>query len=185
MALRAAAISSLALCFNDCLHIKKANERMKKLIFLIMLISSVHGSFSQQKTIQGKVSGEAGPLEGVSIQVRGSNAGYQTDKNGSFSVPVSGTTNQLLVFSAIGYKTYSISAKPGATLSVSLEKTESTLEDVVVVGYNSVKRKDLTGSVSSVSAKQIKDVPLSNAARSPSRSIGGCAGAEFRRGSGC
>jgi TonB-linked SusC/RagA family outer membrane protein len=164
MVLRAAAISSLALRASDCIHIKKANERMKKLIFLIMLISSVHGSFSQQKTIQGKVSGEAGPLEGVSIQVRGSSAGYQSDKNGSFSVPVTGTSNQLLVFSAIGYKTYSISAKPGATLSVSLEKTENTLEDVVVVGYNSVKRKDLTGSVSSVSAKQIKDVPLSNAA---------------------
>jgi TonB-dependent starch-binding outer membrane protein SusC len=137
---------------------------MKKLTLLILMFSSFLIAFSQQKNIQGKVSGELGPIEGVSIQMRGNNSGFQTDKNGNFSIPAIGTGNQLLVFSSVGYKTYTVQAKPGANLTITLEKQESTLDDVVVVGYNSIKRKDLTGSVSSVSAKQIKDVPLSSAA---------------------
>lgn len=138
---------------------------MRKIaIFLLFLFAAVSG-FSQGKSVQGKVTGENGnPLEGVTIQVRGNTKGFQTDKNGAFSVPAPATGKLILVFTFVGYKTYTLSTTAGATVSVSLEKTESTLEDVVVVGYNSIKRKDLTGSVSSVSAKQIKDVPLSSAA---------------------
>ncbi len=133
---------------------------MRKGILFIFMFSSILQVFAQQKPIQGKVTGEAGPLEGVTIQLKGSATGYQTGRDGNFSVPASGSGNQILVFSSVGYKSYTISAKPGAVLTIALEKSESTLEDVVVVGYSSVKRKDLTGSVSSVSAKQIKDVPL-------------------------
>ncbi len=138
---------------------------MRKIaIFLMFLFAAVSG-FSQGKSVQGKVTGENGnPLEGVTIQVRGNAKGFQTDKNGTFSVPAPATGKPILVFTYVGYKTYTLATTAGATVSVSLEKTESTLEDVVVVGYNSIKRKDLTGSVSSVSAKQIKDVPLSSAA---------------------
>jgi TonB-linked SusC/RagA family outer membrane protein len=138
---------------------------MRKIaIFLMFLFNTVSG-FSQGKSVQGKVTGENGnPLEGVTIQVRGNAKGYQTDKNGAFTVPAPATGKPILVFTYVGYKTYTLATSAGATVSVSLEKTESTLEDVVVVGYNSIKRKDLTGSVSSVSAKQIKDVPLSSAA---------------------
>ena len=138
---------------------------MRKIaIFLMFLFTTISG-FSQGKTVQGKVTGENGnPLEGVTIQVRGNAKGYQSDKNGAFTVPAPATGKSMLVFTYVGYKTYTLSTSAGAMVSVSLEKTESTLEDVVVVGYNSIKRKDLTGSVSSVSAKQIKDVPLSSAA---------------------
>ena len=130
----------------------------------MFLFTTISG-FSQGKTVQGKVTGENGnPLEGVTIQVRGNAKGYQSDKNGAFTVPAPATGKSMLVFTYVGYKTYTLSTSAGAMVSVSLEKTESTLEDVVVVGYNSIKRKDLTGSVSSVSAKQIKDVPLSSAA---------------------
>jgi TonB-linked SusC/RagA family outer membrane protein len=136
----------------------------KTVIFLMFLFTTISG-FSQGKSVQGKVTGENGnPLEGVTIQVRGNAKGFQTDKNGAFTVPATATGKPILVFTYVGYKTYTLVTTAGATVSVSLEKTEGTLEDVVVVGYNSIKRKDLTGSVSSVSAKQIKDVPLSSAA---------------------
>lgn len=137
---------------------------MRKGILFILMFSSFLQVFAQQKSIQGKVTGDAGPLEGVTIQLKGSSTGFQTGRDGSFSILVSGSGNQILVFSSVGYKSYTISAKPGAVLNIALEKLESTLDDVVVVGYSTVKRKDLTGSVSSVSAKQIKDVPLSSAA---------------------
>lgn len=138
---------------------------MRKIaIFLFFLFTTISG-FSQGKSVQGKVTGENGnPLEGVTIQVRGNTQGFQTDKNGAFTVPAPAAGKPILVFTYVGYKTFTLATTAGATVSVSLEKTESILEDVVVVGYNSIKRKDLTGSVSSVSAKQIKDVPLSSAA---------------------
>jgi len=124
-------------------HTNQAHMR-KIAIFLFFLFTAISG-FSQGKSVQGKVTGENGnPLEGVTIQVRGNAKGFQTDKNGAFTVPVPATGKPILVFTYVGYKTYTLSTTAGATVSISLEKMESSLEDVVVVGYNSIKRKDLT-----------------------------------------
>jgi len=89
-------------------HSNQAHMR-KIAIFLLFLITTISG-FSQGKSVQGKVTGENGnPLEGVTIQVRGNAKGFQTDKNGAFTVPVPATGKTLLVFTYVGYKTYTLS----------------------------------------------------------------------------
>jgi TonB-linked SusC/RagA family outer membrane protein len=104
------------------------------------------------------------PLQGVTVMPKGSKAGAQTDKDGNFSVNVPGTGNVTLNFSYVGHKPSSLVTDGKSAVVVQLEKVQSTLNDVVVVGYTSVKRKDLLASVSSISAKDLKDVPVNSAA---------------------
>jgi len=139
---------------------------MKKLtLFLILLIATRLSLFAQTKPLTGTVSDDAGnPLPGVTVLLKGTKTGVQTNAGGNFTltVPATGTTS--LVFSFTGYKPFTLTTAGNEPVSVKLEKDVSSLEDVVVVGYSTVRRKDLTGAVSSVSAKQLKDIPLSNAA---------------------
>ena len=117
-----------------------------------------------QKIIKGKVTDESGnPIVGVSVIEIKSKKGTQTDQQGNYSITVP-TSAKTLIFSSIGIvsSTENISGKE--TVNVILEKSTSTADEVVVIGYSTVKRKDLTGTVSSVGAKQLKDIPLSSAA---------------------
>lgn len=108
-------------------------------------------------TVTGKVVDEGGePLIGVSIQVRGtSTKGTTTDVNGSYTLNMaSGST---LVFSYIGMKTVQRKVAKGGRMDVTMENDENMLDEVVAIGYGSMKRSDLTGSVVSVSAKSIEE----------------------------
>ena len=138
---------------------------MKYLLFIFSFVCLSIVTFAQDRVIKGKVTDDTGvPLQGVSVIPKGSKTGVQTDKDGNFSINVPGTGTATLSFSYTGHKPTSVNTDGASPVSVQLEKNASTLEDVVIVGYTSAKRKDLTGSVSSVTAKQIKDVPLSSAA---------------------
>ena len=138
---------------------------MKYLLFIFSFVCLSIVTFAQDRLIKGKVTDDAGvPLQGVSVIPRGSRTGVQTDKDGNFTINVPGTGSATLNFSYTGHKPTSITTDGASPVNVQLEKNASTLEDVVVVGYTTSKRKDLAGSVSSVTAKQIKDVPLSSAA---------------------
>jgi len=120
---------------------------------------------AQNKTIKGKVTDENGaPLAGVNVIAKNVKKGTQSDKEGNFSLTVSGTGAVDLVVSSIGYGSKIVNVTGNDPVSVQLIKEALTEEDVVVVGYATIKRKDLTGTVSSVSAKQLKDIPLSSAA---------------------
>jgi TonB-linked SusC/RagA family outer membrane protein len=110
------------------------------------------------ETITGKVTDSKNtPLEGVSIQVKGTNRGVTTNASGVFTinnVPDNGT----LVFSFTGYVTREISVKgKGTNISVSLSEQVSGLNDVVVVGYGTRTKKDLTGAVAQVKATQLEN----------------------------
>lgn len=139
---------------------------MKKsilLFFAFLFITSL--LFAQDRRIQGKVVDENGnPITGVNVLVSGKTTGTQTDANGNFTITVTGSGNVNLVLSSSGYQSQTISADGSQPLTITLQKAIAVMEDVVVVGYQTVRRKDLTGSVSSVSARDIKDVPLSSAA---------------------
>jgi TonB-linked SusC/RagA family outer membrane protein len=138
---------------------------MKHLLFLFFLVSLSLVTFAQDRLIKGRVTDDTGvPLQGVSVIPKGSKTGTQTDKDGNFTLSVSGTGNVTLNFSYIGHKAASLVADGNAAVNVQMEKLPSTLDDVVVVGYTSVKRKDLLASVSSVGAKDLKDVPINNVA---------------------
>lgn len=139
---------------------------MKKTLLLIASVLCLMSvAFTQTRQIKGQILDEGGqPLPLASILVSGTKNGTQSDKDGSFTISVPGTGDVTLVISFTGYKKQNVKTNGTAPLKITMQKEASNLEDVVVVGYSSVRRRDLTGSVSSVSAKQLKDVPLSSAA---------------------
>jgi TonB-dependent starch-binding outer membrane protein SusC len=137
---------------------------MKKLAML-SLLAIVFSSWvmAQNRTIRGKVTDEAGaPISGVNVVPTGSRTGVQSDKDGNFTITVSG--NPALLLSYVGYKPASATTNGTDNVRVTMEKEVTSNEEVVVIGYSTVRRRDLTGSVSSVGAKQLKDIPVSSAA---------------------
>ena len=118
-----------------------------------------------QQTISGTVSDESGPLPGVNIIVKGTTNGTQTDFDGNYSISVQGS-DAILVFSYLGYKSQEITVGSDSEVNVLLESDISGLDEVVVVGYTTRKRGELTGSVSTVSAKDIEDTPNREVAKS-------------------
>ena len=134
------------------------------LAFLLTIIQ--HSVYSQgvSHVVQGSVTGEKGEaLQGVVVEVRGTSTKTITDASGKFSITIK-TKSAELKFSYTGYADKTVSATDATNnLSVSLSLDTKSIEDVVVVGYNIVKKKDVTGSVSSVSSKDIQSRPVANA----------------------
>ena len=135
----------------------------KLLLFLSVLFFIPVALIAQTKTITGKVTDDTGaPVAGVNVTVKGAKKGTQTDKDGNYSITVTG--NPEIVFTSVSYTSKTLVVGNNVVLNVQLEKAVSTLDDVVVIGYQTVKRKDLLASVSSVGAKDLKDIPINSAA---------------------
>lgn len=117
-----------------------------------------------QKTITGKIlkSTDKQPVAGVSITVKGSTEGTQTAADGSFKLTVP-SNNSILVITAIGYESTEVSVSGKTFIVVEIKDFSAALNEVVVVGYGTQKRKDITGSISSVSSTQIEKVPVTSA----------------------
>nr|WP_295934369.1 TonB-dependent receptor [uncultured Dyadobacter sp.] len=112
--------------------------------------------------ITGVVSDPAGiGLPGVNILIKGTQSGTTTDENGKYSLEIpDGTT--VLVFSFVGYISQEITTGTGTVVNVTLKQDDKMLSEVVVVGYGVVKKRDLTGSVSSIGATELKEQPVSS-----------------------
>lgn len=108
-------------------------------------------------TVNGQVMEKSTgqPLAGVSIQVKGGRSGATTGTNGAFSVRV--PANSSLVFSFVGYGDAEVPVQNRNTMSVELERGTSSLSEVVVVGYGTQTKRDVTGSVASVGSRQLQD----------------------------
>ncbi|OQP47386.1 SusC/RagA family TonB-linked outer membrane protein [Niastella yeongjuensis] len=122
--------------------------------------------FAQSRQIKGAVTDDKGsPLSGVSVLVKGTHNGSTTDGTGKFIFTVPGESGKVtLVFSYLGYKQLETTADGINSITIQLQKEDNSLEDVVVIGYGTAKKKDLTGSVSSVTSKDLKDVPVNSVA---------------------
>ncbi|WP_421940191.1 SusC/RagA family TonB-linked outer membrane protein [Pedobacter sp.] len=121
-------------------------------------------AFSQQtqKSITGVVRDEQNKtLPGVSVQVKGTTLGAVTDAQGRYTIKVS-SADAILVFSSIGSVSVEEKVINRSNIDVVLKETQNTLNDVVVIGYGTVKRRDLTGSVASVTGKDIAATPVPN-----------------------
>jgi len=142
-----------------------ATIRLLKLTILMIIGSTMVAK--AQTRIQGKVLGkESGkPLIGASINLKGSNVGTQTDKDGSYSLnlPLS-SANKILVVKYVGFIPQEILVTGQTTINFYLVEESLQLSEVVAIGYATVERKDLTGSVSSINEKQLKDIPVNSAA---------------------
>jgi TonB-linked SusC/RagA family outer membrane protein len=114
--------------------------------------------------VKGKVTSNNLPLEGVSVTVKGGKeAGTVTDKNGQFKIVLQDGKSSL-TFSYVGYADQTIAVNNKSTLNVSLVASAAETEEVVVIGYQTVKRKNVLASIASVSAKDLKDIPVNSAA---------------------
>jgi TonB-linked SusC/RagA family outer membrane protein len=134
-----------------------------QLIFLLffMLPTRLH---AQEKTINGIILDETGKsLPGASILVKGKTTSVQTDANGKYAIKAN--TGDILVFSYVGLeKQELLVTSNSATLNVSL-KASNALNDIVVVGYGTQRKSDITGASSSVSAKDFKEQPVTSVAQ--------------------
>src|SRR5665647_259350 len=136
-----------------------------KFYFFLLLLFSFTTAMSQSKTVTGKVtSGNGEDLSGVTVTIKGTKTATTTNATGQYSIKVPENGKAVLEFSYVGSQTKEVTVGTRSNIDISLVQTSSTLNDVVVVGYGSVKRKDLTGSVSSISAKDLKDIPVNSAA---------------------
>lgn len=113
-------------------------------------------------TINGKVLDETGqPLVGVSVLLKGTSIKTQTNSEGGYTIKVPEQSG-VLVFSYIGYIKKEVEIKHAGAINVTLQPESSKLDDVVVVGYGTVKRPDITGSVGSVNMKDLAKAPVTN-----------------------
>jgi TonB-linked SusC/RagA family outer membrane protein len=113
-------------------------------------------------TLTGIVSDSKGaPLSEVSIMIKGTSTGVTTDRNGKFSIQLP-NDNATLVFSLVGFASQEIRVRGKTTISITLREKPSPLDEIVVVGYGTRKRSDITGAVSSVSEKELRNIPAGN-----------------------
>ncbi|MFT3677856.1 MAG: SusC/RagA family TonB-linked outer membrane protein [Chitinophagaceae bacterium] len=132
------------------------NNLQKALMAFSMLFLSLV-SISQDRVITGKVtdSKDGSALSGVSVSVKGTTTGTQTDVNGEYRISVSSSATTL-IFSSIGYNSQELSIEGKTQINVNLEVNNAALGEVVVIAYGTRKRGDLTGAVTSVSAKDFQ-----------------------------
>lgn len=111
--------------------------------------------------VQGRVTDENGqPLAGVSVVVGESNVGTATDANGNYSIEVA--DDGTLTFSYVGFAPQIVSVNARTTINISLKREESAMSDIVVVGYGTQRKIDITGSVTSIKGSDIANQPVTN-----------------------
>ncbi len=134
-------------------------------LFLGMLLFCLNFSTKAQTTevigvVKDRQTKET--LVGVSVGVKGGTAGVLTDANGVFKIKVSNPNSAVLIFRYIGYKSQEIQLGGNKQLDVFLEIQNVMLNEVVSIGYTTVNRRDVSGSISSVGERQLRDIPISS-----------------------
>ncbi len=155
---------------------------MKKSLFkcLMAFVAMLCASVTYSQSVSGKVSDGSGPLPGVSILVKGTTNGTQSNFDGSYTITNVGS-DAVLIYSYIGFKSQEISASGKSNINVTLKEESNKLSEVVVIGYGTVKRKDATGAVDQISSKSFDNV----AATSPAELLRGkLAGVQVTQSSG-
>ncbi len=118
---------------------------------------------TQDVTVSGVVVDEKGiPIPGINILEKGTANGTSTDFDGNYTITVSGS-NAILVFSYLGYETQEISVGTSTNINVSLIPNTEELEQIVVIGYGTKSKSDITGSISSVQSEELNAFPVLNA----------------------
>lgn len=164
----------------------------KLLVFIIVLmtgtvlISPLKGSASegnsfsateQQLTVTGTIKDEAGqPMPGVNIRVDGTTVGAISDANGRYTINVPGA-DAVLIFSFVGYNDLRVSVGGRSTVDVTLQPSTEALEEIVVIGYGTQRKKDVTSSIAVVDVNTITKAPVANVANAL---VGATAGVEVQ-----
>lgn len=140
---------------------------MRKFVLVFsVLVTFMFSVQAQTKQVTGKVTDVANePLIGVSVNVQGSTQGAVTDAEGNFRINVPAAGNPVLIFRYLGFTTQEVSVGGRTTVNVTLTEDSKMLQEVVVnVGYGTQRKRDLTGTVTSVSGETLTQAPVSSAA---------------------
>ncbi len=142
-------------------------------ILLLMFLTSV--TFAQNaRTVSGKVTDKNGnALPGTNVVVQGTSTGVQTDINGSYQIIVNNPANAVIEFSFIGYVVQRVPLGNQTNINVELEEEAIGLEEIIVIGYGTVKKRDLTGSVATIKSAEITKTATNNALQSMQGKIAG------------
>jgi TonB-linked SusC/RagA family outer membrane protein len=149
------------------MNLKKQNKFQKKsfvsvfkvMITAVLLLATSVVMNAQNKLITGKVTDDRNEtLPGVTVTIKGTKNGVQTDVEGNYSIKAKASDQ--LVFSFLGFEPNTISINNKSAINVTLKSSAMGLEEVVVVGYGTVKRKDITGSVTKVAVNEIQMAPV-------------------------
>ncbi|HEX6430259.1 MAG TPA: TonB-dependent receptor [Niastella sp.] len=131
-----------------------------KLTIVVLVMFWCTASFAQNKTFTGKVTNpQQAPLAGVSVQTKNSEVTTATANDGSFSIAAPGD-KVTLVFSSVGFEKKEVLATAGVPVSIQLKEEAQGLSDVVVVGYGTQRKTELTGSVSSIRNEKLREMPV-------------------------
>ena len=142
---------------KNCFHIRKRFAFSSLLLFFNFIC------FAQQKiSVTGSVTSDSDkPLASVSVKEKGTEAGTTTNENGNYSLQVN--KGAVLIFSFVGYNDQQLKVdKEGSILNIKLGSKTSILNDLVVIGYGTQKKGDLTSAISTVSAKKLEGMPVQN-----------------------
>src|SRR5689334_23247052 len=138
---------------------KKLYERLS--LSLALLLMTVSVGLAQERVVTGTVTDDEGTtMPGVNVLVKGTPTGTVTDADGKFSI--NAPSNAILVFSFVGFKTSEAPVGQQTNIDIKLASDLTALDEIVVIGYGTQKRSDLTGAVGSVDEDQLKERPAAS-----------------------
>ncbi len=137
--------------------------RLPKLLLLLLFSGGSLFAVAQEKSVSGKVIDEQTklPLVGVTVKVKNSSTATSTNASGEFSIKIP-SSESVITFSYVGYVIFETKAGTNNNLRITLFKQENKMDDVVVVGYGTKKRVNVLGSVATIKAEEIEDLPVAN-----------------------
>ncbi|MBO9635552.1 MAG: TonB-dependent receptor [Chitinophagaceae bacterium] len=126
-----------------------------------LVVLKKENTIIDQTVVKGRITNTAGePLAAVSIRVKGSNAGTSTDADGRYSIEV--PNDAVLVISSISYLTQEVQVNGRTEINIVLQPNNTQLEQVVVIGYGTAQKRDITGTIAKVAGKEVADKPNTN-----------------------
>ncbi|WP_315817895.1 TonB-dependent receptor plug domain-containing protein [Paraflavitalea speifideaquila] len=135
---------------------------LKQLLCCFLFLLALQVARAQDKIITGTISDEKNvPLAGASVSVKGAKSGVSTDAVGNFRITVPASTTALVI-TYVGYEQAEVAIGGKTVIDLSLQPAVKSIDAVVVVGYGTQRRKDVTGSVASVAGSQLKNLPVTN-----------------------
>jgi TonB-linked SusC/RagA family outer membrane protein len=143
------------------IHFKHFAKLPAVIFFILFMIDTGSVSAQENKTVTGTVTSQSGEaLSSVSVTEKGTANGVASNEKGEFTINVQ--ANATLVFTHVGYKLQEVAVKNKTVINIKLEDDNNELSQVVVIGYGTVKKSDLTGSVVSVKSDELKAVPVTS-----------------------
>jgi len=135
--------------------------RVAKKSFSLVIFLSLSFSLLAQKTLTGKISDNSGaPLSGVSVVVKGTSRGTTTNPSGEYSI--SANAGETLIFSMVGFQDAVVKVGQSNSINLLLQSKAGVIDEVVVIGYGTQKRKSVTGAISTVGAKTLTELPVAS-----------------------